>query len=43
MGGIMQEADDAPMLALFQNANLESPGSQIAARTDKTMRNILAE
>jgi len=42
-GGIMQEADDAPMSALCQNAYLESPGSRIAAGTDKTMRNILAE
>ena len=43
MGGIMQEADGSPMSALFQNAYLESPGSRIAAGTDETMRNILAE
>ena len=43
MGGIMQKADDAPISALFQNAYLESPSSQIAAGTDKTMRNISAE
>ena len=43
MGGIMQEADDAPMSVLFQNVYLESPGSPIAAGTDKTMRNILGE
>ena len=43
MGGIMQEADESPMSALFQNAYLESTSSRIAAGTDKTMRNIMAE
>ena len=43
MGGIMQVVDESPMSALFQNAYLESPSSRIAAGTDKTMRNILAE
>ena len=38
MGGIMQEADDAPMSALFQNSYLESPASRIAAGTVKAMR-----
>ncbi len=43
MGGIMQDAETMPMASLFQNAYLESPGSRIAAGTDETMRNILAE
>ena len=43
MGGIMQESQASPMSGLFQNAYLESPGSRIAAGTDETMRNILAE
>lgn len=43
MGGMMEDAEEMPMRALFQNAYLESPGSRIAAGTDETMRNILAE
>jgi alkylation response protein AidB-like acyl-CoA dehydrogenase len=43
MGGVMQDPSSTPMSALFQNAYLESPGSRIAAGTDETLRNILAE
>jgi alkylation response protein AidB-like acyl-CoA dehydrogenase len=43
LGGSIIDAELTPMMALFQEAYLSSPGLRIAGGTDEILRNIIAE
>jgi alkylation response protein AidB-like acyl-CoA dehydrogenase len=43
MGGVVFDADVAPMKAAFQDSLLNAPGMRIAAGTDEILKNIIAE
>jgi alkylation response protein AidB-like acyl-CoA dehydrogenase len=43
MGGILTDADQAPLHGMFHHAYMTGPGIRIAGGTDEILRNIIAE